>query len=469
MGPGDDSVTGGSGPDTLNGGANSDTINGGPGGFDEVNYSGRSGSVNVNLGTTGVFDDGSDVDDAVSGAIPRPRDRISGGIDAVLGGSGNDRITATSVTSAVRLEGRGGNDDITGGPSNDTILGGDEDDDLDGFEGSDNIEGGNGNDVLRGGRGDFADTINGQGGTDTVSYSDRGGRVEVSLGNGSNDDGPLGENDALVAIEAAVGTPFDDLLTTNLAGGSSLTGLDGNDTLTGGGGPDSLDGGNGTDLLRGFDGDDRLDGGNDNDDMNGMAGSDTALGGEGDDNIQAVDGVFDDVDCGGGGSDTGVTDGGDRRVNCELPAAPGGGGGGTGGTGGGTGGGGTTPPTPLRVMAVSVGYSYFPDPPKKTTKFKFFTAKNLPKNAKVVARCVTKKGKKCKGKLGKTFTKKKTKRKQLKIPIFNRKFPAGVQLEVTVTKSGFKTQVKIVQVRKNKIPNILTRCISPPSKKRTSC
>jgi len=62
-------------------------------------------------------------------------------------------------------------------------------------------------------------------------------------------------------------------------------------------------------------------------------------------------------------------------------------------------------------MAVTVGYSYFPDPPKLTTKFKFFTASNVPKGSKVIARCVTKKLKPCKGTLGKVTTIKKTGRR----------------------------------------------------------
>ena len=78
-------------------------------------------------------------------------------------------------------------------------------------------------------------------------------------------------------------------------------------------------------------------------------------------------------------------------------------------------------------------------------------------------------GKKCKGKLGKVTTVKKTKKKTLAIKSFNKKFPAGVQLEVIVSKAGFKTQVKIVQVRKNKVPSIVTRCQTPPSTKRKAC
>ena len=93
----------------------------------------------------------------------------------------------------------------------------------------------------------------------------------------------------------------------------------------------------------------------------------------------------------------------------------------------------------------------------------------MPKGSKLVARCVTAKGKKCKGKLGKTFTIKKTTQRTIKIGLLNKKYPAGVQLELIVSKKGYKTQVKIVKVRKNAKPKISTKCMIPPSKKRRSC
>jgi len=123
----------------------------------------------------------------------------------------------------------------------------------------------------------------------------------------------------------------------------------------------------------------------------------------------------------------------------------------------------------LKTMAVTVSYGYSPKFPKKTTTFFAFIAKNVPKGSKLVARCATKKGKKCKGKLGKTFTIKKTAKKNLTLKTFNKKYKPGQQLEVIVSKAGFKTQIKIVQVRLNKIPNIVTRCMTPPSTRRAGC
>ena len=121
------------------------------------------------------------------------------------------------------------------------------------------------------------------------------------------------------------------------------------------------------------------------------------------------------------------------------------------------------------MMAVTVSYGYLPKFPKKNTTFFAFLAKNVPKGSKLVAQCRTAKGKKCKGKLGKSSTIKKTTKKSLRLKSLEKKYPAGMQLEVIVSKAGYKTQVKIVQVRKNKIPSIVTRCITPGSTKRTAC
>ena len=76
-------------------------------------------------------------------------------------------------------------------------------------------------------------------------------------------------------------------------------------------------------------------------------------------------------------------------------------------------------------MAVTVSYGYTPKFPKAKTTFFAFTAKNVPKGSKLVARCVTAKGKKCKGKLGKSSTIRKTTKKTISLKGFNRKYPAG--------------------------------------------
>jgi hypothetical protein len=119
-------------------------------------------------------------------------------------------------------------------------------------------------------------------------------------------------------------------------------------------------------------------------------------------------------------------------------------------------------------MAVTVSFNFFPRRPKSRTTFTTFQANNLPRGSKVVARCVNAKGKKCKGRLGKTFTKNGA-RGSLKLGVFKKRYPAGSQLEVIVTNAGFVTQIKIVKVRKNKIPLIQTRCQTPGASARRTC
>ena len=90
--------------------------------------------------------------------------------------------------------------------------------------------------------------------------------------------------------------------------------------------------------------------------------------------------------------------------------------------------------------------------------------------AKVVGNCITKRGKSCKGRLKSKFTKTLKKRGKIKAKKFLRKrYPAGVKLEVVISKKGFVSQVKTVTIRKNKEPTFVAKCMRPPSKKRVRC
>jgi hypothetical protein len=78
-------------------------------------------------------------------------------------------------------------------------------------------------------------------------------------------------------------------------------------------------------------------------------------------------------------------------------------------------------------------------------------------------------GKKCKGKLGKTFTEKRA-HGAVRIRTFEKKkFPAGARIEVTVTNPRYVTQIKIVLIKKKTDPGVITRCIEPGSTRRTTC
>ena len=95
--------------------------------------------------------------------------------------------------------------------------------------------------------------------------------------------------DRLGSIENLTGSNHDDDLTGNanpnvfkgLDGDDELDGVAGNDTLEGGAGDDTLEGGAGADTLMGGAGDDNLNGGTEDDKLVGGAGNDDLSGGGG--------------------------------------------------------------------------------------------------------------------------------------------------------------------------------------------
>jgi hypothetical protein len=156
------------------------------------------------------------------------------------------------------------------------------------------------NDTLFGAPG-VDDTIDGKGGTDTVTYAAAGG-VFVDLDGSSNpdingnpvpyaDDTIFGGRDTLISIENVTGSAFDDFISGNIGG----------NVLDGGAGADQLFGGDGHDTLIGGEGFDQLFGENGNDNLSGDAGADNLDGGAGDDVLSG--GAGDDVLTGSGGAD----------------------------------------------------------------------------------------------------------------------------------------------------------------------
>jgi Ca2+-binding RTX toxin-like protein len=222
---------------------------------------------------------------------PAPAQLFGGeGEDRLIGGDGPDAITAGAGSD--RLEGRGGNDQLTGDADADVVLGGEGDD-------SNALDLGDGDQVDLGpGRDAFAvdnrdgtgDVLRGGSGVDLLVYTSKGDpqtpapfvRVDLARGVLSYDaftPNPA-TTDTLESIEDA-GEQFaadsgDDVLIGSAASNLLVGGL-GNDTIVGGPGTDTLFGDKqffGVDLL-----------------------AETTPGGK--DTIDAADGFEDRVDCGG--------------------------------------------------------------------------------------------------------------------------------------------------------------------------
>ena len=395
-GGGADTIEGGAGADELDGGvARSDDNEA----DDILSYASSDAGVTVNLTTAKVSgghaagdiiatvetDHDGDGPDGTNADDPTDEIEVST-FEKVTGSMHNDSLTGDYRNNT--LEGGGGDDSLRGGADADILVGGPGADMLDGgssLSAGADTEDNPDDDVqhidrvvykhakdegvavnLATGMGtageamgdtlanielvwgsEFADTfiasngadiIEGDGGSDTVSYeaSEMGVTVDLSSApqhttvstTGSGDtlmfpaDGtvtdpasgltgvpailetpgdPEGEDnpntngargDKLRSIENLTGSSQKDSLTGD-ANPNVLMGMGEADTLTGGAGDDTLDGGAGDDTLNGDDDADTLSGGAGDDTLDGGAGDDTLTGGAGDDDLS-----------GGGDADT---------------------------------------------------------------------------------------------------------------------------------------------------------------------
>jgi Ca2+-binding RTX toxin-like protein len=244
------------GNDTLDGGGGADTMQGGHGNdtyfVDDSNdvvaeFAGQ-GNDTVRSNANYTLKEGEEIETLILSSI---------GLMSGNGNSGNNVITLTG-TGYGNLDGKGGNDTITGGAGGDDIVGGDGNDKLVGNDGNDEIDGGAGKDLMIGGKGDDEYVVDDAGDKITELAKQGNDWVESSLANytlGANlenldlDGGALnGTGNALNNI--LYGNELGNVL--NGAGGrDNLFGNDGNDTLKGGAGMDMLEGGLGADVLFG--------------------------------------------------------------------------------------------------------------------------------------------------------------------------------------------------------------------------
>jgi Ca2+-binding RTX toxin-like protein len=261
-GAGNDTLRGGGGDDQIRGEDDADLLDGrsgadllvGDGGVDILTYQLRLAALNISFDGT--------PNDGEAGET----DNIDESVDIVIGGAGNDTMSAAAAAGGKTLYGFDGNDTLTGSAFADRLHGG---------GGNDSLEGGDGDDVLLGTIG--ADVHNGGAGNDTVTFYWAFSSV-TATNDGTATSGTAREQDTInTDVENMTGSAFNDTMTGN-AQANLLRGLGGNDTITGG------------------------------------AGLDTMFGGLGDDSFFATDGEIDTID-GEGGTDTSTNDPTDVLAN----------------------------------------------------------------------------------------------------------------------------------------------------------
>jgi Ca2+-binding RTX toxin-like protein len=236
-GNGNDTLIAGSGADRLTGGAGNDLLDGGRGadrltgdaGTDTVTYASRTAPVTADISNAV----GELPDDGEAGE----KDDISVTVENLIGGSGNDRLTGTTIRAGDTTAGLSRNNRLVGGGGSDVLTG---------LDGNDVLDGGTGRDQLLGGPG-----------VDTADYSARSENLVLNL-DGVANDGAAGEGDLISAdTENLTGGKGSDTITGN-AFSNVLIGNGGNDTIRGGDGNDKLYGNGGLDKLYGEGGNDLL-------------------------------------------------------------------------------------------------------------------------------------------------------------------------------------------------------------------
>jgi subtilisin family serine protease len=258
-GNGSDLIHGSSGPNVIAGGAGDDTMfpDGGndtvdgSGGTDTIDLKSATSASAVNLGSAGAqtinsaF--GSDTLKNIENASGSPyNDTLTGGAgdnlfegmagnDSIDGGDGKDTISYAHAPGGVTVSlgnifsqntGSAGSDDIwavenlRGSAYNDVLYGNWDDNEMEGLMGDDNLDG------------DL--------GTDTLSYRTNGQRVSQNLMYGASGGPTTAGADRFSSFENLMGSAFDDSLFGD-ASNNTLIGLEGNNLLIGNGGNDTVD------------------------------------------------------------------------------------------------------------------------------------------------------------------------------------------------------------------------------------
>ena len=249
-GTGDDTINASEGDDTLFGGDDADTFQMGDGLGDDSIVGGEGGTDNDTIdasaltsGVTVLFT--GDEEGTVDGV---GTDATFSEIENLILTAEDDTLDGSASTEDMSVDGGAGDDSLIGGSGNDTLIGGAGDDTLEGGAGADSLSGGSGM--------DYAD------------YSNSDAGITINLTTNSLTGGHA-TGDVIAGIDGVIGSDFDDTITgfnavgadyTNVfyggAGNDILNGLGGADTLFGGDDADTivLDDGFGNDVIEGGEG-----------------------------------------------------------------------------------------------------------------------------------------------------------------------------------------------------------------------
>lgn len=165
----------------------------------------------------------------------------------VQGGSGDNMIDLSGVTTAAFTHSGGVTVMVTGMAGSDLITGSEFDDNIDGGTGLDTINGGSGNDTVNGGPG--SDLLAGRAGSDLLTVHGSG-KLSITplLTSGVGTDSHSEFEAAMISGDIS----NDRIDATAATIPVTLLGQSGSDTLLGGSAADSLDGGDGTDFAELF-------------------------------------------------------------------------------------------------------------------------------------------------------------------------------------------------------------------------
>lgn len=199
----------------------------GGGGDDYFALSGINGIV-IDGGEGNDMLDGSDDTDGFS--IDFNEGNVLG-METLLGGSGDDTITADDGESpnSMLIDGGDGSDLLIGGNGDDTILGGAGDDTLEAVDGAYSVDAGAGDDSLTFRGGESPEYLHGGEGEDTLTIYE-GGDSNLYYGSGIE----------TVILDADMNN--DDTLQLHSGEGQYVVFGGGNDSLSGGSGDDTFEG-----------------------------------------------------------------------------------------------------------------------------------------------------------------------------------------------------------------------------------